>query len=134
MLHTTRTAVLRSQWQRMRTKLLFAVRLKRSKPRGNVHRDGPVRQHGEGVTDASTDRRTLSGRAKRPQAPGRPNSSESTGRIRARKTERVLRKLNLSGKKVQAVGRLPSSLDELVHKGYGPHYRHYRMLGENDGR
>lgn len=76
----------------------------------------PVQQRGEAVIDTSTGRRTVSGRAKRPQARGRPNSLDGTERIRAHETERVLRKLDLSRKQAQAVERLTSSLvDELVH-------------------
>ena len=76
----------------------------------------PVQQRGEAEIDTSTGRRTVSGRAKRPQARGRPITLDGTERIRARETERVLRKLDLSRKQAQAVERLTSSLaDELVH-------------------
>ena len=75
-----------------------------------------MQQRGEAVIDMSTGRRTVSGKAKRPHARGRPNSLDGAERIRAHETERVLRKLDLSREQAQVVEHLTSSLaDELVH-------------------
>ncbi len=75
-----------------------------------------MQQRGEAVIDTSTGRRTVSGKAKRPQSRGRTNSRDGAECIRARETERVLRKLGLSREQAQVVERLTSSLaNELVH-------------------
>ncbi len=67
------------------------------------------------MTDTSTLRRTVSGIAKPTQARGKPDSRDSIERIRARETERVLRKLSLSQEQAEAVKGLASSLvDQLV--------------------
>ena len=75
-----------------------------------------MQQRDEAEIDTSTGRRTVSGKAKRPQSWGRTNSRDGAECIRARETERVLRKLGLSREQAQVVERLTSSLaDELVH-------------------
>ncbi len=75
-----------------------------------------MQQRGEAVIDTSTGRRAVSGKAKRPRSRGRTNSRDGAECIRARETERVLRKLGLSREQAQAVQRLTSKLvDELVH-------------------
>ncbi len=67
------------------------------------------------MTGSNTLRRTVSGIAKPTQARGEPNSRDSIECIRARETERVLRKLDFSQEQAEAVERLSRSLvDQLV--------------------